>query len=564
MNEAAAPASDEEVEFKLLVRGRVAPARIEELARATGFEVGAPKEVRHTDRYLDTAGLDLLRRGSALRIRSGATLARLCFKGGASLEGEALRRLEVEETVAADDVAPRRADALPRRLRDLVEPVTLTRPLVEIARLTTRRRCYELRHPPSGVGGELCIDRVRVLTEQGGAGSFVEVEIEAAQGAAATFAPLADSLVLRLGLELAQVSKLERARMALGAAPALPLVRRPALRPEMPFREAAVRVLRVHFEALREAEPIARLGEDAEGVHRMRVSTRRLRAAVRIFAAAFGPKRLVVAKRLFGKTGRMLGPVRDLDVMLARMPVLSHDLPRPLAAELAPLLDLLGTIRADERRRMLAWLDARSRLREMDRFDRFLARYERRYRIGEDPAPRSRRRRHEPGEQATGEQALALLHAAARRVFKQGDRIERHSPPEELHLLRIAVKRLRYTADALADVAPRDVVLWLKQTSEIQDLLGAYNDARVMEARLTRWMDTRAGCRLPRKTLLAVGGLLGVQERRARAARKAFRQQWKEFSREKWRRRLVPPPQDAPPDDPSPTLSVPSPARIRS
>ena len=142
--------------------------------------------------------------------------------------------------------------------------------------------------------------------------------------------------------------------------------------------------------------------------------------------------------------------------------------------------------------------------------------------------------------------ALDLLHAAARRVFKKGDKVGKHSPPETLHALRSAVKRLRYTADALEDVAPRDLVLWLKQTAEIQDLLGTYNDARVMESQLTGWIDTAPGRKLRRKTVLAVGGLLGVQERRARDARKSFRRLWREFAKEKWRRRLVPEPEESP------------------
>lgn len=561
MSEPATPSAGQEVEFKLLARGRLVPVRVEEVARDLGFELGPAKDVRQIDRYLDTEGLDLLRRGSALRVRGGIGAARLCFKGGASAEGEAIRRLEVEEPLAAGTPEPASAEGLPDRLRDLVEPVTLTGSLVEIARVETHRRCCELVSPASGALAELSIDRVRALSPRGVAGSFVEIEIEAKRGGASAFAPLAGALVQRLGLEHAQASKLERALAAYGRVLPPPLVRRAGLLPAMAFREAGARVLRVNFEMLRAAEPIARLGEDDEGVHRMRVATRRLRAAFRIFGPAFGPKRLASAKRLFGKTGRVLGPVRDLDVMLARMPALSRDLPAPLAAELAPLLDLLAALRAEQRRRMLAWLGSRSRLREMERFERLLARLERRYRIGEAPGARRRRRRgHGPGEQQTGEVALGLLNDAAHRVFVKGDRVGVHSPPETLHALRIAVKRLRYTADALADVAPRDVVRWLEQTAELQDLLGAYNDARVMEAHLTQWMDTRAGRRLSRKTVLAVGGLLGVQERRARAARKTFRQQWKDFSRGKWRRRLVPPPDEPPPGSPAPNAPT-EPAR---
>ncbi len=545
------PVPDTEIEFKLLARDRLVPAEVEETARAIGLEVGPAKQVRQTDRYLDTAELDLMRRGGALRIRSGAGPVKLCFKNTGILEGEALRRLEVEEPLAGGAPDPARALELPRRLRDLVEPITFTRPLVEIARLENHRVRHTLLHMLSGAQAELCIDRVRVLSRRSVLGSFAEVEIEAKRGSSEAFAPLAAALVERLGLEYSRPTKLERALLAAGRTPPRLEVRRPELQPAMPFREAAARVFRVGFEAMRAAEAIARLGEDDEGVHRMRVATRRLRAAFRIFGPAFSPKRLDTAKRLFRQTGRALGPVRDLDVMLARMPALSLDLPEPLAGELAPLFDLLVSLRDEQRRRMLIWLGSRSRLRAMERFDAVIARLERQYGIGAEAgthAPRRIRRRG-PGDQPTGEVAHDLLRDAAQRVFKRGDKVHRHSPPETLHELRIAVKRLRYTADALEDVAPRELVLWLKQTAELQDLLGAYNDARVMEARLTGWIDTPAGRRLPRKTVLAVGGLLGVQERRARESRKDFRRQWREFSRQKWRRRLVPSAEEPPPTE---------------
>jgi len=553
------PLPDQEVEFKLLAHGRLVPAEVEAAARAIGLEVGMAQNVRQIDRYLDSAGLDLLRRGAALRVREGAGAAKLCFKGSASFEGQALRRLEVEEAVAVGAPDPASAADLPRRLRDFVEPMTLIRPLAEIASLENRRVRHTLLHGTSGAQAELCIDRVRVLSSRGVVGSFVEVEIEAKKGGAEAFAPLATALVEKFGLEHSRPSKLDRALLAGGCTLPLPQARRSELSPQMPFREAAARVLRVGFEALRAAEPIARLGEDDEGVHRMRVATRRLRAAFRIFAPAFGPKRLDTAKRLFGQTGRALGPVRDLDVMLVRLPALSLDLPEQLAAELPPLLDLLVALREEQRRRMLVRLTSRSRLRAMERFESFLSQLEQRYGIGASPDAGARhpRRRRGSGDQPTGEVALELLHTAAQRVFKKGDRVGKHSPAETLHELRIAVKRLRYTADALEDVAPRDLVLWLKQTTALQDLLGAYNDARVMEAHLTGWTDSRAGRRLPRKTLLAVGGLLGVQERRAREARTEFRKLWKEFSREKWRRRLVPAPEEPPPAATAPASAAP-------
>jgi CHAD domain-containing protein len=65
-------------------------------------------------------------------------------------------------------------------------------------------------------------------------------------------------------------------------------------------------------------EPIARRGEDPEGVHQARVATRRLRSHLATFAPILkdGPtSRLSKALR---RLGRSLGTVRDLDVLHAR------------------------------------------------------------------------------------------------------------------------------------------------------------------------------------------------------------------------------------------------------
>lgn len=526
----------QEVEFKLLAPQRLAAHDVEAAARALGVEVGPGRTVRQLDRYLDTEALDLLRHGGALRVRGQGPSAKLCFKSRAEPEGDAVRRTELEESTP-DAADPVHAWDLPLLLRNWVEPITLARPMHEIASLENQRLRHALREPVSGGRAELCIDRVRVVSSRGVVGSFVEVEIETTSGPSEAFAPLAETLVDRLGLEISQPSKLERALLAAGRSIPRGSARKPSLTPGMALREAAARVFRVHLETLRRAEPVARMGEDDEGVHRMRVSARRMRAAFRVFGEAFPPGRLDSAQRLFRGTGRALGNVRDLDVMLKRLPALSLELPEPLAGELEPLFGLLVELRDAERRRMMGYLGSRSRLRAAERFERFVERAELRYGIGRGERPR--RRRRGPGEQPVGELAPVLLRRAAQRVFKRGDKVRKSSPPEALHALRIAVKRLRYTAESLSELVPDDLAAWLRRTAELQEVLGAYNDARVMEARLTAWVESPKGRRLPRRTLLAVGGLLGVQERRAREARRAFRREWREFSKEKWRRRVL-------------------------
>jgi len=350
---------------------------------------------------------------------------------------------------------------------------------------------------------------------------FTEVELEVLSGDPASLARLAGSLEQRLGLVPSASDKLTRALALAGMEPSEGVSAAPGLVPEMRLREAAARILRQHLHALALAEPVARIGEDREGVHRMRVATRRMRATFRLFADAFPPKKLERALSFMRRMGAELGRVRDLDVMLEQLPGLSRELPQIVAADLDPLRELLVEFHARERRRLLAWLCSGPRLARGQAFERFTQSVPLRPR---GAAARPLR-----------EVAPVLLHTAVQRVFRRGDRVRKNSPPEHLHALRIATKRLRYTAEALAELYGDDLARCLRRMVRLQDVLGAYNDAHVAQALLSRWVDTPQGRRLPRRTLVAVGSMIAAQDARADQARRAFRKAWRDFSREKVR-----------------------------
>ena len=70
------------------------------------------------------------------------------------------------------------------------------------------------------------------------------------------------------------------------AAPRLPLELRETvgMLPSDSMAEAGRKALHFNFERMLLHEPVARLGADIEGVHDMRVATRRMRSAFRLFA----------------------------------------------------------------------------------------------------------------------------------------------------------------------------------------------------------------------------------------------------------------------------------------
>src|SRR5262249_6626661 len=110
---------------------------------------------------------------------------------------------------------------------------------------------------------------------------------------------------------------------------------------------AAVRhVLARHLHRLRLHDPGTRIGEDTEALHDMRVATRRLRAAVRIFAAGIPAPLQSTLSRELRWLGELLGHVRDLDVQLAKLDSFTSAAPAGFRPALACLQEYLNGERA--------------------------------------------------------------------------------------------------------------------------------------------------------------------------------------------------------------------------
>jgi CHAD domain-containing protein len=88
---------------------------------------------------------------------------------------------------------------------------------------------------------------------------------------------------------------------------------------DLPFREAAALAVATRADEVWEHEHRVMDTGDIEGVHDMRVATRRLRAAMEIFAPCFPKKRHRNALRDVKDLADLLGERRDPDVMIERL-----------------------------------------------------------------------------------------------------------------------------------------------------------------------------------------------------------------------------------------------------
>ena len=257
----------------------------------------------------------MARAGFVVRTRRRGRHDEVTLKDTRPAEGNGLRqRLEVTEVLPTSGVGGLGPDGpVGRRLRAIVG----TRRLREVLQVRTRRRPFALR-----VGGvdaaEIALDDTVIVVGNGQRPMQLRrVEVEVPPGMAR--GPGADrrAAARLLRTPAGPLSKFEAGLLALGEEiPGSPDLGPTAIDAEQStMGELAFAVLRRQLAVLRDKEPGTRLGEDPEELHDMRVATRRLRAALDLFADVL-PVRAQVFREELGWLGRLLGVVRDLDVQL--------------------------------------------------------------------------------------------------------------------------------------------------------------------------------------------------------------------------------------------------------
>jgi CHAD domain-containing protein len=132
-----------------------------------------------------------------------------------------------------------------------------------------------------------------------------------------------------------------------------------------------------------------------------------------------------------------------------------------------------------------------------------------------------------PGFDApVGAFAAFVLERRDRRVRKRGRDVP-EAPPEERHRVRIAAKKLRYAAEFFKALYPaKRVARYVEALEDLQDILGALNDAAVVDRLLA---EVAAGGGRP--TAQGIDGLVrGWVAAVAQHELARFRRAWREFA----------------------------------
>lgn len=131
----------------------------------------------------------------------------------------------------------------------------------------------------------------------------------------------------------------------------------PGITPDATFREAAASAVEVRTEEVFSFRDRALDTTDIEGVHDMRVATRRLRAAMEIFAVCFPKQQHRRALREVKELADVLGERRDPDVMIDGLERIATRLATTDRASIRHLEDALREEQAGANERLAALLD---------------------------------------------------------------------------------------------------------------------------------------------------------------------------------------------------------------
>jgi triphosphatase len=504
-----------EIEAKLLVPRDSDFQAIARVEQCGSHQLRALDTVRLRSLYVDTAAFTLARQAVALRLRRAGRRWEATAKWAGEVNGIVHQRPEL--TVPLPH-APRLPFFLPEGpLRVHLGALVAGRPLAPILITDIERRRFDvLAAGQIEPVAQLALDRVAVRAPQRRVAAlrYCEMEIELLHGTRDDVDTLARLLQQRFDLAPSGESKFARG-LALLYGPELSDTRRPALHAHDTLGEAARKVIALHLGHLRENDPGTRLGEDPEALHDMRVATRRLRAAVRAFEPGIPRQLLTYLGRELPWLGEVLGNVRDLDVQLSLLDDHCKKVPPEHREGLTPFRENLEQVRAQRRKEMLAALDS-------SRYFRLLVQLER-FALGAAA-------RRAPFNEPIVQIGRRAIRRAFRRVLKRGRRVSETPSDEELHGLRIRVKRLRYLLEFLRDLTGKPGRQLVKRMIRLQDLLGLHHDATVAAGFIRRYVDG-VGAQAAATSLLALGAFAGAQLRLADEGRADFQKAWRRFSR---------------------------------
>ncbi len=304
------------------------------------------------------------------------------------------------------------------------------------------------------------------------------------------------------------------AKMMAAPAPGFPESR---LRSGATAHALAITELRRLLAAWHRHEGPARLAQDPEDLHQLRVTTRRIDATLALFKDHV-PERLGRARKTAKGVLRALGAARDVDVQLAELTRYCAGLPEEERVAAVPLTKQLQMQGARAHERMVRLLDAAPTRRWLEDLSMATA-------AGATV-------------NAPAQNALVVMPQRVRQRFRKLRKTVRKLPTnasmDEFHEVRRRAKQLRYAIECASGMFGKPADEFLKALRRMQEKLGVHQDAHVARSRLATLAADSTG-ELPAATLFLMGRLAERQSDVIARAGKTLSRSWRRVRGKRWK-----------------------------
>jgi CHAD domain-containing protein/adenylate cyclase class IV len=308
--------------------------------------------------------------------------------------------------------------------------------------------------------------------------------------------------------------------------PVLAVGKTPGVTRDDLLAEAGRKVLRFHLARMLAREEGTRTGVRIEDLHGMRVATRRMRAAWRVFGDGFRLDRTRRMRSRLRVLAARLGAVRDLDVLIEAAQAHQATLPDVQAAAFDPLVRAWAENREIARQLMVRELDSGAYTRLVDEYRIFVT--------SEGAAvlaPASPVSPHRVRDTAGSRIWLAY------EQVRGYESVLRWADIETIHQLRIAAKWLRYTLEFFREALGPEVDQLVPRVVALQDHLGWLHDADVTIALTRQFLVANAG-RLATDQTEVIAAYLEGRERELERLRRTIGAPWRGVNGVAFRRLL--------------------------
>jgi CHAD domain-containing protein len=251
------------------------------------------------------------------------------------------------------------------------------------------------------------------------------------------------------------------------------------LRPDLPVRETARRIIRRMLAIARENEPGIKEDIDTEFLHDYRICMRKIRSVLSLLKGIYPEAKTNELKELFARYCDATNKLRDLDVYLLAREQYMQMLPEPLRLPLQEVFHDFGRERRRALRKVVSDLSSTDYRTSIEKVERFFSA------AAEIPET-------DVSREPAGPLIAERIYKRYKRILKIERGLGSDTPDEVLHKVRIHCKKLRYLIEFFSELLPEGETEQIeKQLRRLQTCLGVFNDCSVQQRSLLQYWERK-------------------------------------------------------------------------